>query len=49
VLLAVLIPSAVIGLLTVVVAVAVHKIAEPLAVANGVRTARRPAAAPAPA
>ena len=49
VLLAVLIPSAVIGLLTVVVAVAVHEIAELLAVGNGVRAARRPQPAPAPA
>ena len=42
VLLAVLIPSAVIGLLTVVVAVAVHEVSELLAVGNGVRAARRP-------
>jgi len=44
VLLAVLIPSAVVGLLTVVVAVAVHEVAELLAVGNGVRAAKRPAA-----
>ncbi|SEH10453.1 heavy metal translocating P-type ATPase [Thermoleophilum album] len=43
VLLAVLIPSAVIGLLTVVVAVAVHEVSELLAVGNGVRAAQRPA------
>ncbi len=43
VLLAVLIPSAVIGLLTVVVAVAIHEAAELLAVANGTRAAHRPA------
>ncbi len=49
VLLAVLIPSAVVGLLTVVVAVAVHEVAELLAVGNGVRAARRPAAASAAA
>jgi len=49
VLLAVLIPSAVIGLLTVVVAVAVHEVAELLAVANGVRAAKRPATIPATA
>jgi Cd2+/Zn2+-exporting ATPase len=47
VLLAVLIPSAVAGLLTVVVAVAVHEVSELLAVANGVRAARRPVPAPA--
>ena len=47
VLLAVLIPSAVAGVLTVVVAVAVHEVAELLAVGNGVRAAKRPAAAPA--
>ena len=41
VLLAVLIPSAVVGLLSVVVAVAVHEIAELLAVSNGVRAARK--------
>ena len=41
-LLALLIPSAVVGLLTVVVAVAVHEIAELLAVGNGVRAARGP-------
>jgi Cd2+/Zn2+-exporting ATPase len=46
VLLAVLIPSAVVGLLTVVAAVLVHEVSELLAVANGVRAARRPAAAP---
>lgn len=43
VLLAVLIPSAVIGLLTVVGAVAVHEVSELLAVGNGVRAAKRPA------
>ena len=42
VLLAVLIPSAVVGVLTVVVAVAVHEAAELLAVGNGVRAAKRP-------
>ena len=47
VLLAVLIPSAVAGVLTVVVAVAVHEVAELLAVGNGVRAAKRPAAAAA--
>jgi Cd2+/Zn2+-exporting ATPase len=47
VLLAVLIPSAVVGLLSVVVAVAVHELAELLAVGNGLRAARRPAAVPA--
>ena len=41
-LLALLIPSAVIGLLTVVVAVAVHEVSELLAVGNGVRAAQRP-------
>ena len=46
-LLAVLIPSAVAGLLTVVVAVTVHEVAELLAVGNGVRAARRPAPQPA--
>lgn len=40
VLLAVLIPSAVIGLLTVVAAVLVHEVSELLAVGNGVRAAR---------
>ena len=49
VLLAVLIPSAVIGLLTVVVAVAVHEVAELLAVGNGVRAAKRPTPVPATA
>ncbi len=44
-LLAVLIPSAVAGLLTVVVAVLVHEVAELLAVANGIRAARRPSRA----
>lgn len=44
VLLAVLIPSAVIGFLTVVVAVLVHEVSELLAVANGVRAARSTAA-----
>ena len=47
-LLAVLIPSAVVGLLTVVAAVLAHEIAELLAVSNGVRAAKReplPAAA----
>ena len=39
-LLAVLIPSAVAGLLTVVIAVTVHEVAELLAVGNGVRAAR---------
>ena len=48
VLLAVLIPSAVVGLLTVVVAVALHEVSELLAVANGVRAAKRPRAAPVP-
>lgn len=43
VLLAVLVPSAVFGLLTVVVAVVVHEVSELLAVANGVRAAKRPA------
>jgi len=43
VLLAVLIPGAVVGLLTVVVAVAVHEVSELLAVGNGVRAAQRPA------
>ncbi|SEH10775.1 heavy metal translocating P-type ATPase [Thermoleophilum album] len=47
VLLAVLIPSAVAGVLTVVVAVAVHEVSELLAVVNGLRAAKRPAAAPA--
>ena len=47
VLLAVLIPSAVIGLLTVVIAVAFHEAAELLAVGNGVRAARLPAASSA--
>ena len=47
VLLAVLIPSAVAGLLTVVVAVAVHEVAELLAVGNGVRAAKRPDPVPA--
>ena len=47
--LAVLIPSAVVGLLTVVVAVAVHEVAELLAVANGVRAAQAPRPAPAAA
>ncbi|MCB1126761.1 MAG: cation-translocating P-type ATPase, partial [Verrucomicrobiae bacterium] len=41
ILLAVLIPSAVVGLLSVVIAVAVHEIAELLAVSNGVRAARK--------
>ena len=49
VILAVLIPSAVVGLLTVVVAVAVHEAAELLAVSNGIRAARRPAPAAAAA
>ena len=40
-LLAVLIPSAVIGLLTVVAAVLAHEVSELLAVANGVRAAKR--------
>jgi len=45
-----LIPSAVVGLLTVVVAVIVHEASELLAVANGLRAARpaEPAAASAP-
>ncbi len=47
-LLAVLIPSAVIGLLTVVAAVLVHEVSELLAVGNGVRAARRPRAGLAP-
>jgi len=47
--LAVMIPSAVVGLLTVVVAVAVHEAAELLAVANGVRAAQAPRPAPAAA
>lgn len=42
-LLAVLIPSAVIGFLTVVAAVLIHEISELLAVGNGVRAAQRPA------
>ena len=42
-LLALLIPSAVVGLLTVVAAVVVHEVSELLAVANGVRAARAPA------
>ncbi|WP_217913830.1 heavy metal translocating P-type ATPase [Miltoncostaea marina] len=46
VLLAVLIPSAVIGALAVVAAVAVHEVSELLAVANGVRAAKRPQAGP---
>lgn len=41
ILLAVLIPSAVVGLLSVVIAVAVHEVAELLAVSNGVRAARK--------
>ena len=45
--LCVLIPSAVIGLLTVVFAVVVHEVSELLAVGNGFRAARRPVAAPA--
>jgi heavy metal translocating P-type ATPase len=48
-LLSVLIPSAVVGLLTVVVAVLVHEVSELLAVGNGVRAAQRPAPAPQPA
>ena len=40
-----LIPSALVGLLTVVAAVLVHEISELLAVANGVRAARPPAGA----
>ena len=48
VLLAVLIPSAVVGLLTVVIAVAVHEAAELLAVGNGVRAARGPTQQPVP-
>ena len=46
-LLAVLIPSAVVGVLTVVVAVTVHEVAELLAVGNGVRAARGPVSQPA--
>ena len=42
VLLAVLIPSAVIGLMTVVIAVAIHEVSELLAVGNGIRAAQRP-------
>jgi heavy metal translocating P-type ATPase len=49
VLLAVLIPGAVAGLLTVVVAVAVHEVAELLAVGNGIRAAKRPSPDPATA
>ena len=41
--LTVLIPSAVVGLLTVVIAVTAHEVAELLAVGNGVRAAQRPA------
>ncbi|WP_217914788.1 heavy metal translocating P-type ATPase [Miltoncostaea marina] len=41
-LLTLLIPSAVVGLLTVVVAVLVHEVSELLAVANGLRAARSP-------
>jgi Cd2+/Zn2+-exporting ATPase len=48
-LLALLIPSAVVGLLTVVIAVTVHEVAELLAVGNGVRAAQAPRPAPAPA
>jgi heavy metal translocating P-type ATPase len=49
-LLVVLIPSAAIGFLTVVAAVLIHEISELLAVANGVRAARRSLdAAPTPA
>ncbi|MGE3139652.1 MAG: cation-transporting P-type ATPase, partial [Thermoleophilia bacterium] len=52
-LLTLLIPSAVLGLLTVVVAVLVHEVSELLAVANGLRAARTPepavTAAPSPA
>jgi heavy metal translocating P-type ATPase len=52
-LLTLLIPSAVVGLLTVVVAVLVHEVSELLAVANGLRAARAPepavTAAPSPA
>jgi Cd2+/Zn2+-exporting ATPase len=40
-LLAVLIPSAVVGFLTVVAAVLVHEVSELLAVGNGVRAAKR--------
>ncbi|MGE3138000.1 MAG: heavy metal translocating P-type ATPase [Thermoleophilia bacterium] len=49
-LLTLLIPSAVLGLLTVVVAVLVHEVSELLAVANGLRAARAPGpvATPAP-
>jgi cation-transporting ATPase G len=51
VLLALLIPSAVAGLLAVVIAVTVHEVAELLAVGNGVRAARALSmqAVPAPA
>ena len=41
-LLAILIPSAVVGLLTVVIAVTAHEVAELLAVGNGVRAAQAP-------
>ena len=44
-LLAVLIPSAVIGVLTVVIAVLVHEVSELAAVGNGLRAARVPATA----
>lgn len=46
VLLAILIPSAVVGVLTVVVAVAIHEASELLAVGNGVRAAQRPSRLP---
>ena len=47
-LLAVLIPTALFGLLTIVAAVLVHEISELLAVANGVRAGRPPTGEPAP-
>ncbi len=47
-LLTLLIPSAVLGLLTVVVAVIAHEVSELLAVANGLRAARPAKRAPAP-
>ena len=47
-LLAFLIPSALVGALTVVAAVLVHEVSELLAVANGVRAARAPAGDVAP-
>ena len=41
-----MIPSAMIGLLTVVVAVVIQEVSELLAVGNGVRAERRPVPAP---